>query len=489
MTTTKASATPANPRSRVITASLVGTTIEFYDFYVYATAAVLVFPILFFPTGDDTTALLASFGVFGAAMIARPIGAIVFGHFGDRFGRKATLVASLLTMGIATFLIGCLPTYDAIGWWAALLLLILRLTQGFALGGEWSGAALVATENAPTGKRAWYGTFPQLGAPLGFIIANTVFLAINALLPHAEGGGQRSEAFLAWGWRVPFLFSAVMVIIGLWVRLRLVESETFVRAEKQGAITKFPLAAVLRRHWKHLILGTFIMLATYVLFYLMTNFTLAYGTKAADLGQASAAAQAAAEAAGQPFDPAAFAAQFYPGLGFGYTDFVLMQIMGVVFFGIFTLLSGPIADSIGRRRLLIWVTCGIIVFGLLFSVFLLPQADPKFTGALVQAFLIFGFVLMGASFGPMGAVLPELFPTNVRYSGSAIAYNVSSILGAALAPIVAVALWAGAGGNPWLVGLYLSGMSVLTLIALLLSPETKDVDYDENLGLGATGSL
>jgi len=192
-----ASPAPANPRSRVIAASLIGTTIEFYDFYVYATAAVLVFPTLFFPTGNDTTALLASFGVFGAAMIARPLGAVAFGHFGDRFGRKVTLVASLLTMGIATFLIGCLPTFNDIGLWAALLLLILRLAQGFALGGEWSGAALVATENAPRGKRAWYGTFPQLGAPLGFIIANTVFLLINFALPHPDGAGQRSDAFLA----------------------------------------------------------------------------------------------------------------------------------------------------------------------------------------------------------------------------------------------------------------------------------------------------
>ncbi|MFB7884303.1 MFS transporter [Microbacterium sp. NPDC056057] len=488
-TTAATSAAPANPRSRVILASLVGTTIEFYDFYVYATAAVLVFPILFFPTGNDTTSLLLSFSVFGAAMIARPLGAIVFGHFGDRFGRKATLVASLLTMGIATFLIGCLPTFNEIGVWAAILLLVLRLFQGFALGGEWSGAALVATENAPKGKRAWYGTFPQLGAPLGFIIANSVFLAINFLLPHPDGAGQRSADFLAWGWRVPFLFSAVMVIIGLWVRLRLVESDTFVKAEEKGAIRKFPLATVLRHHWWHLILGTFIMLATYVLFYLMTNFTLSYGTKAADLEVASAAAQKAAEAAGTAFDPAAFAAQFYPGLGFGYTDFVLMQIIGVVFFGIFTLLSGPIADTIGRRRLLLWVTGLIIVFGLTFNLFLSPQLDPKFTGALTQAFLIFGFMLMGSTFGPMGAVLPELFPTNVRYSGSAISYNVSSILGAALAPIVAVALWASADGSPWLVGLYLSAMGVLTFIALLLSPETKDVDYDADLGVGATGSL
>lgn len=480
---------PANPRSRVIMASLVGTTIEFYDFYAYATAAVLVFPTLFFPTGNDTTSLLASFGVFGAAMVARPLGAVVFGHFGDRFGRKATLVASLLTMGIATFLIGCLPTFQNIGWVAAFLLLILRLVQGFALGGEWSGAALVATENAPKGKRAWYGTFPQLGAPLGFIIANGIFLAINWLLPHAEGTGQRSEAFLAWGWRVPFLFSAVMVIIGLWVRVRLVESDTFVKAEKKGVIQRFPLGAVFRLHWWHLILGTFIMLATYVLFYLMTNFTLSYGTKAADLETATGAAQTAATAAGRPFDATAFAAQFYPGLGFGYTDFVVMQIVGVVFFGIFTMLSGPIADAIGRRKLLLWVTALIIVFGLTFNLFLMPQADPKFTGAMTQAFLVFGFLLMGSTFGPMGAVLPELFPTNVRYSGSAISYNVSSILGAALAPIVAVALWAAADGSPWLVGIYLSAMAVLTFIALLLAPETKDISYDDDLGVGVTGSL
>lgn len=475
-------AAPVNPRSRVIAASLIGTTIEFYDFYVYATAAVLVFPTLFFPTGNDTTALLASFGVFGAAMVARPLGAVIFGHFGDRFGRKATLVASLLTMGIATFLIGCLPTFNDIGMWAALLLLILRLAQGFALGGEWSGAALVATENAPKGKRAWYGTFPQLGAPLGFIIANGVFLLINFALPHPESTAQRSEEFLAWGWRVPFLFSAVMVIVGLWVRLKLVESEAFSRAEKSGAIRKFPLGAVFRRHWWQMILGTFIMLATYVLFYLMTSFTLSYGTKPTLEG-----AEAAAETAGTAFD----AASYVPGLGFGYTDFVIMQILGVIFFGVFTLLSGPVADSIGRRKLLMWVTGGIIVFGLLFNVFLLPQLDPKFTGALTQAFLIFGFTLMGLTFGPMGAILPELFPTNVRYTGSAIAYNVSSILGAALAPIIAVALWAAAGGSPWLVGIYLSGASVLTLIALALSKETKDVDYDNDLGLGVgeTGSL
>ncbi|WP_110588220.1 MFS transporter [Microbacterium suaedae] len=441
---------PLNSRSRVITASLVGTTIEFYDFYAYATAAALVFPVLFFPTGNDTTSLLASFGVFGAAMVARPIGAVVFGHFGDKFGRKGTLVASLLTMGIATFVIGLLPTHNEIGAWAALLLLICRLAQGFALGGEWSGAALVATENAPEGKRALYGTFPQLGAPIGFIIANALFLVINFGLPGEDGAA--SEAFLSWGWRIPFLFSAVMVIIGLWVRLKLVESDAFQKAERRGDIKKAPIGFVFQKHWRRLILGTFIMLATYVLFYLMTSFALSFSTTPADADT--------------------------PGLGFGRTDFVLMQIIGVVFFGIFTLISGPLADAIGRRRLLIWVTSAIIVFGVIYTVFLTPRDSEMFTGALVQAFLVFGFLLMGLSFGPMGALLPELFPTNVRYTGSAVSYNVSSILGAALAPIIAVWLWDLGNGSPWLVGLYLAGAGVLTLVALALSSETKDTDID-----------
>lgn len=447
-TTPPAASRPLNSPSRVIAASLVGTTIEFYDFYVYATAAVLVFPKLFFPTGNDTTALLASFAVFGAAMVARPIGAIFFGHLGDRRGRKTTLVYSLLTMGVATFLIGLLPTFGHIGVGATVALLVLRLAQGFALGGEWSGAALVATENAPAGKRAWYGTFPQLGAPLGFIIANGIFLIINGAL------GQGSDAFMSWGWRVPFLFSAVMVIIGLWVRLKLVESEAFTQAEKKGTITKVPLGTTLRYHWRETLLGTFIMLATYVLFYLMTNFTLTYGTRAV------------APEDGEP-----------GGLGIPYVHFVLMQIIGVLFFGIFTMLSGPLADRLGRRRLLIGVTSAIIVFGLTFPLFLTVRDDLVFTGALTQAFLVLGFLLMGATFGPMGALLPELFPTNVRYTGSAVAYNVSSILGAALAPIVALALWAAADGSTWLVGVYLSAMGVLTLVALILSRETKDQDY------------
>ncbi|MGW5211107.1 MFS transporter [Streptomyces sp. NPDC004051] len=440
---------PANSRSRVLVASLVGTTIEFYDFYIYATAAVLVFPSLFFPNSDPTTALLSSFAVFGAAMVARPIGAVVFGHLGDRLGRKGTLVASLLTMGIATFLIGVLPTYAQAGWIATALLVLMRLAQGFALGGEWSGAALVATENAPKNKRALYGTFPQLGAPLGFIIANGLFLIIGALLPSAAGAdpSQPSEAFLSWGWRIPFLFSAVMVAIGLWVRMRLVEAPVFAKTQEAGLVRKLPLATVFRNHWKQLLLGTFFMLATYVLFYLMTTFSLSYGRTATDAA--------------------------VPGLGYSYTTFVLMMIFGVLFFAAFTLISGPLADKYGRRATLIWVTAGILVFGLVW----VPLIGLGTLGVVL--WLVLGFTLMGMTFGPMGALLPELFPTSVRYTGSGISYNVSSILGAAVAPFIAVALWEAADGSPRLVGVYLSAMALLTLVSLLIGKETKDTALDE----------
>jgi metabolite-proton symporter len=431
---------PTNPRSRIIVASLIGTSIEFYDFYAYATAAVLVFPTLFFANADPTISLLQSFAVFGVAFVARPIGSILFGHFGDRIGRKQTLVASLLTMGIATFVIGLLPSGLTPGWeiLAPGLLVVLRFGQGLGLGGEWSGAALLATENAPVGKRAIYGTFPQLGAPIGFILANGVFLLLSTTIDQ--------EQFLAWGWRVPFLASAVLVAIGLYVRFKLIETPAFQKVVERGEVAKVPLGRVLKGSWRPLILGTFIMLATYTLFYLMTTFTLTYGTASSDAA--------------------------VPGLGYARNDFLIMLIVGVVFFGIFTLISGPLAERFGRRAHLIVVTIAIIVFGLLFT----PLFGGGFVG--VMAVLVIGFTLMGLTFGPMAAVLPELFPTNVRYTGSAISYNVSSILGAAVAPFIAVALWSAAGGSPVLVGVYLAAMGAITLVALLISRETRDVDYE-----------
>ena len=427
----------------MIFASLVGTSIEFYDFYIYATAAVLVFPKLFFPNSDDTTALLSSFAVFGVAFIARPLGSVIFGHLGDKVGRKTTLVASLLTMGIATFLIGCLPTALTPGWefFAPLALVALRFFQGIGLGGEWSGAALLATENAPANRRAIYGTFPQLGAPIGFILANVFFLVLSQTI-HVDG-------FAAWGWRVPFLASAVMVILGLWVRLKLVESPAFKKVQAQKAVKSVPLGTVLSKHWLPTLLGTFNMLATYVLFYLLTTFLLSYGTKPKNAP--------------------------VPGLGYERTEFLLMLIVGVVFFGIFILLAGPMAEKYGRRKSLLVITAAIFVFGLLW----VPFSTTGTVGVMV--WLIVGFSLMGLTFGPMGALLPEMFPTNVRYTGSGVSYNVASILGAALAPFISVWLWGLGKGSPGLVGVYLSIAAVLTLISLFFTKETRDLSYSDNI--------
>ena len=436
-------AAPANTRGRVITASMVGTTIEFFDFYAYATAASLVFPALFFPTQTPANQLLSSFAVFGVAFVARPLGSLIFGHYGDRVGRKATLVASLLVMGIATFLIGVLPTASTPGFsfLAPAILVLLRFCQGIGLGGEWSGAALLATENAPPGKRALYGTFPQLGAPDGFLLSNLLFVLLS----------------------VPFLLSSVLVIVGLWVRLKLMESPAFQKVLDEQRVASVPIARVFRTAWRPLVLATLAMVATYVLFYLMTAFLMVVGTTAAD----EASARAAAEAAGKGFDPSSFA----PGLGYERTDFLTMLIIGVVFFGVFTVVSGPLADRLGRKRLLLVVTVLIGVFGLVLD----PLMHAGTAG--VMAALILGFTLMGLTFGPMAAFLPEMFRADVRYTGSAVSYNMASVIGAAPAPYAMIALWQLQGGSLLLVGSYLALAAVLTLAALLIGGETRDVDY------------
>ncbi|OFI38914.1 MFS transporter [Arthrobacter sp. SW1] len=452
---------PANTRGRVIFSSLIGTTIEFFDFYAYATASVLVFPKLFFPNATDINAILSSFAIFGVAFIARPVGSILFGHYGDKLGRKGTLVASLLTMGLATFFIGLLPPATTAGWvvLAPLLLVVLRFCQGLALGGEWSGAALLATENAPAGKRAIYGTFPQLGAPIGFILANVLFVGLAAALSE--------EQFMEFGWRIPFLASIVMVAVGLYVRLKLVESASFQKVVESEKVAKVPVAATFKHHWRAVIAGTFIMLATYVLFYLTTSFTLTYGTAPAS----AEVARAAAEKAGKAFNEAAFV----PGLGIQRSEFLWMLILGVVFFGIFTVVSGPLAEKWGRRKFLIGVTLGILVFGLTWGLMFGPGKGAALVG------LIVGFTLMGLTFGPMAAILPELFPANVRYTGSAVAYNLSSVIGAAPASFVAIALWQAGKGSTVLVGVYLAVAAVCTLVALLMTKETKDREFEDNI--------
>jgi MFS family permease len=349
-----------------------------------------------------------------------------------------------------------LPTFGTIGVLAPVLLAVLRFAQGIGLGGEWSGAALLATENAPRTKRAIYGTFPQLGAPIGFILANALFLVLSLTIDPAT--------FASWGWRVPFLLSAVLVIVGLYVRLRLVETPAFQRTVETNTVARVPIGRVFRTSWRQVVLGTFIMVATYVLFYFMTTFTLTYGT-AAHTVEAGAAA---AKAAGKPFNPATFQV----GLGFLRNEFLVMLIIGVVFFGVFTPIAGLLADRLGRKRVLITTTVLIALFGLTFQLWFAQGAGKP---VVTTAFLAVGLALMGLTFGPMGALLPELFPTNVRYTGSAIAYNVASILGASIAPVIAVLLWS-RDGNILPVGLYLTGAAVVTLIALLLSRETRDID-------------
>ncbi|MDR2214849.1 MAG: MHS family MFS transporter [Nevskiaceae bacterium] len=417
----------ANSRARVLLASLVGTTIEFFDFYIYGTAAVLVFPQLFFPAGEPTTATLQSLATFALAFFARPVGSAVFGHYGDRVGRKATLVAALLTMGLSTVAIGLLPTYRDIGVFAPLLLALCRFGQGFGLGGEWGGAVLLATENAPPGKRNWYGMFPQLGAPLGFILSTGVFLLLAHFLD--------DTAFFVWGWRVPFIASALLVAVGLWVRLSISETPEFQRVQQRNERVALPVAVVVRRHAAPLVFGTFAATATFVLFYLMTVFTLGWGTSS---------------------------------LGFTRERFLVLQMIGVLFFGVTIPLSAWLADRSNARRVLIGATLGITLFGFALGPLLGAQDTLP-----VLLCLCIGLALMGMTYGPLGAALAGLFPVNVRYTGASLTFNLAGIVGASLAPYAATWL-AQRYGLP-AVGAYLVGAGVVTLIALLaLKPGAGD---------------
>lgn len=430
MSTTALAAAPANSRGRVLFASLIGTTIEFFDFYIYATAAVLVFPQLFFPSSDPTSATLQSLATFAIAFFARPVGSALFGHYGDRIGRKATLVAALLTMGLSTVLIGLLPGYAQIGVLAPLLLALCRFGQGLGLGGEWGGAVLLATENAPPGKRAWYGMFPQLGAPIGFILAGGSFLLLGEFLSN--------EDFLAWGWRIPFVSSALLVFVGLYVRLKIHETPVFKAALDKHEQVKVPMFTVFKSHGKMVVLGTLIALATFVLFYLVTVFALTWGTKS---------------------------------LGYSREHFLVMQIIAVLFFALCIPISAVLADRYGRRLTLSLISAGIIVFGFFMG--------PLFNGgndASVLAFLCIGLALMGMTYGPLGTILSELFPTTVRYTGASLTFNFAGIFGASLAPYIA--MWLATEYSLNAVGLYLSGAALLTLIALLLTHETKNTSLN-----------
>ena len=425
-------ASPGNSPGRVLFASLIGTTIEFFDFYIYATAAVLVFPTLFFPSADPTSAMLQSFATFALAFFARPIGSALFGHFGDRIGRKATLVAALLTMGLSTVLIGLLPTYESIGVMAPILLAMCRLGQGLGLGGEWGGAVLLATENAPPGKRAWYGMFPQLGAPIGFICSTGIFVLLTELLTDRQ--------FMAWGWRIPFLASTALVFVGLYVRLRLEETPAFLRALQNDERVAVPMLTVAAKHTGTLLLGTFAATATFVTFYLMTVFTLSWGVSA---------------------------------LGFAREEFLILQIAGVIFFGIMIPVSAVVADRKGRLPVLIAASLGIALFGLTFEPLF---GSGSMWGAL--AFLSLGLGLMGLTYGPLGTALSELFPTAIRYTGASVTFNLAGIVGASLAPYIAT--WLAQKHGIAFVGYYLSAAALVSLAAFV-AIKRRDVGAEEAL--------
>lgn len=408
-----------NSARRILIASLIGTTIEFFDFYIYATAAVLVFPKIFFPSADPASATLESLATFALAFFARPLGAALFGHFGDRKGRKATLVAALMTMGPSTVAIGLLPTYQSIGIAAPILLALFRFGQGLGLGGEWGGAVLLATENAPPGKRAWFGMFPQLGAPIGFLISSSTFLLLSKTLTDRQ--------FFNYGWRIPFIASAILVWVGLYVRLKLTETPEFLKVLKNNQRVKLPVIDVFVKHTKTIVLGTLAAITTFLLFYLMTVFTLSWGTSA---------------------------------LHYPRSSFLIAQMISVLFFGAGIPISALLADRYGRGKILIFATAGIFIFGLFFS--------PLFSSGnwgITVVFLVLGMFLMGLTYGPLGTALAEIFPASVRYTGASLAFTLAGILGASLTPYLATTL-AKNYGLPY-VGYYLSIAAAITLVALI----------------------
>ena len=411
---------PFRRHARVLSASLAGTAVEFYDFYIFGTAAALVFGPLFFPQSSPAAQLLLAYATFGVAFIARPVGAIAFGHFGDRIGRKSTLVASLLIMGGSTVAVALLPTYAMAGALAPLLLCVLRFGQGFGLGGEWSGAALLAVENAPEGYQGRFGCAPQLGAPLGFIASNGLFLLLGLWLSPTE--------FAAWGWRIPFALSVVLVGIGLWVRLRLTETPAFREALAHAPPSRLPLGEVLRRDWRAVLAGTLGVIACFAVFYIATAFALGYATIA---------------------------------LGVPRERMLALQLGAIVFMAAGIVLAGWLSDRWTPRRVLTIGCAATVLAGAL-----LPAMVVAGEEARLFAWLALALTAMGLVYGPLGAWLPSLFAARVRYTGTAIAFNTGGVIGGGLTPLAAQWL-SGEGRGLAPVGLYLGAAGALSLLGLL----------------------
>ena len=410
---------PIRQNARVLTASLVGTAVEFFDFYIFGTAAALVFGPLFFPSESSAAQQLAAFMSFGLAFFARPLGAIAFGHFGDRIGRKATLVASLLLMGLSTVLIGVLPGYAAIGTAAPLLLCLLRFGQGFGLGGEWGGAALLAVENAPKGWEARFGAAPQMGAPLGFLFSNGLFLLL--------GLGLSEDQFLSWGWRIPFLASAVLVILGLWIRLKIAETPAFAKAEAPPVAV--PIAEVFRRHPLLLLSASAGAACCFAIFYLSTAFALSYGTTT---------------------------------LGIDRQTFLALQLGANVFFALGIIGAAIAADRFGAGRVIAIGAVLTIATGLVFGPMLASGSLPT-----IFVLLSFALAVMGLTYGPLGGWLSALFPVRVRYTAISLAFTFGGIVGGALTPIAAQQL--AASGQIAATGWLLAAVAVLTLAGIRLA--------------------
>jgi metabolite-proton symporter len=422
---------------------MIGTTVEWYDFFLYTSAAALVFNTLFFPTADPLTGTLLAFTTYALGFVARPIGGLVFGHFGDKIGRKKLLVVSLLLMGGATFAIGLLPTYATIGVAAPLLLTLLRLVQGFALGGEWGGAVLIVSEHGDARRRGFWASWPQAGVPLGNLVATAVLAILAAVQPDA--------AFEAWGWRIPFLLSAVLVVIGLWIRLAVAESPVFLeaarRAEQRGVAEKAPVVQVIRHSWRQVLIAMGARMGENVSYYIITAFILVYVTESLGLSKSM-------------------------GLN-------AVLIGSAVHFATIPF-WGWLSDVVGRRIVYLFGAVGMGVWGFVFFALL----DTRSFGVMAFATTV-GLVLHGAMYGPQAAFFSELFGTRVRYSGASIGYQLASIGAGAVAPIIAVALL-DAWGSTVPVSLYLVAMCLISVVAVVLASETRGSSLDDDSGTETT---
>ncbi|HZM50734.1 MAG TPA: MFS transporter [Vicinamibacteria bacterium] len=411
-------APPVRPL-RIAMASFIGTAVEWYDYFIYGTAAAIVFGPLFFPKFSTTAGTMAAFATFSVGFLARPLGAVVMGHFGDRLGRKSMLVVSLLTIGVATTCIGLLPTYASVGVLAPALLVGLRFLQGIGVGGEWGGAVLLAVEHAPANRKGFYGSFPQMGVPGGLILANLVFLAVSSAVGR--------DAFLAWGWRVPFLASAIMVVIGLVIRFKVAESPDFERMKRAGERERMPLVTVLAQHPGAVLLSAGAFIANNAIGYIVMAYLLSYGTTV---------------------------------LGLGRGLLLTCVLIGAVVWLAAIPWASALSDRHGRARVLLAGSAGLTVFALV----LFPLVDSR-SPALIVTALVVGGVFLGITYGPLAALLSELFPARVRYSGASLGYQIGAIVGGGLAPTVATGLY-GRWHSSLPITVYLTGVCLVSLISV-----------------------